>query len=99
MVEPAMARARAKRSSVLHEPPTPDPSPPLATPAGEGNPEAVPQSPPLPERLRVLLRLEADEELAADVEHRAFDHRGLSGHERERLLPAQGLLILRRQRA
>src|SRR5262249_9186703 len=56
-------------------------------------------SPRLAEGLLVLLRLESNEELAVDVEHRAFDHRGLRSHQRDRLLLAQPFLILRRQGA
>src|SRR5215469_10048508 len=48
----------------------------------------------LSEGLRELLGLEADEELAVDIEHRPFDHGGLRRHQGDRLLLAQAVLIL-----
>src|SRR5262249_6399342 len=45
------------------------------------------------------LRLEADDELAADVEHRPLDHRRLRHHQGDRLLLGQVALVLVGQRA
>src|SRR5450432_727279 len=47
--------------------------------------------------LGVDLRLEAYEALAAEIEHRALDHRGLRHHQGERLLLVQALLLSVRQ--
>src|SRR5438132_920883 len=93
-----MARVRVSAPARFEPPPVTPPRRSLRS-RGERTPEAVPQSPRLAEGLGVLLGLEADEQLAVDVEHRPFDHRGLRGHQRERLLLAQPVLVLRRQGA
>src|SRR4030088_1781834 len=42
----------------------------------------------------ILLGLEADQQLAVDVEHRPRDHRRLGNHQRRRLLPGEVFLVL-----
>src|ERR1700730_1157831 len=46
-----------------------------------------------------MFGLEADQKLAADIEHRPLDHRGLGDHQRDRLLLAEAFLVLVRQLA
>src|SRR5262245_24432118 len=48
----------------------------------------------LTEGLPVRLRCEAHQELAAAIEHRPLDHRGLRQHQRERLLLVEPVLVL-----
>ena len=43
--------------------------------------------------LRVDFRLEADQQLAAEIEHRPLDHRRLRQHQRERLALVQAFLV------
>src|SRR5262249_61675313 len=47
----------------------------------------------LTERLLVSLRTEADDQLAAHVEHRPLDHRRLIEHQRDRLLLGDPILV------
>src|SRR6195256_2367894 len=42
---------------------------------------------------RVDFRLEPDQQFAAEIEHRPLDHRGLRGHQRERLAFVEALLV------
>jgi hypothetical protein len=43
--------------------------------------------------LGVAIRLEADDALRPEVEHRTLDHRGLLGHQRQRLALVQAFLV------
>src|SRR6185437_7627375 len=54
---------------------------------------------PSRERRGVLLRLKPDQELAADHEHRTFDHRRLRDHQGDRLFLGERVLVLLGQRA
>jgi hypothetical protein len=49
---------------------------------------------PAPKRVRVLIRLEADEQPAAHVEHRPLDHRRLVKHQRDHLLLCEPLFVV-----
>jgi hypothetical protein len=51
------------------------------------------------ECLGVLLGLESHQQLAADIEHRALDHRRLREHQRDRLLLREPFLVLVRKLA
>ena len=47
--------------------------------------------------LAVDVRLESDQQFAAEIEHRALDHRGLRQHQRQRLALVEAFLVAVRQ--